>query len=143
MSNHSLNIIDKLEKYCKEHGIKITEQRKVITEVIASSNDHPDVETVFERAKNLDNNISIATTYRTIKLLEEAKIIEKHDFGDGKARYELITAEHHDHLVNIKTGEIVEFYNEKLEKLKTKIASDLGYKLIDHRLELFVVPKKK
>lgn len=136
------NIIKKLETYCKNHHIKITEQRKIITEVISTSNDHPDVEQVFERAKKLDSHISIATTYRTIKLLEEAKIIEKHDFGDGKSRYELITAEHHDHLVNINTGEIIEFHDEKLEQLKFQIAKKLGYKLIDHRLELYVTPHK-
>lgn len=139
----SSEIINKLEKYCKDNHIKITEQRKIITEVIANSNDHPDVEKLYERAKKLDSHISIATTYRTIKLLEEAKIIERHDFRDGKSRYELITDEHHDHLVNIKTGKIIEFYDKELEQLKLQIVEKLGYKLIDHRLELYVVPKSK
>ena len=139
----SKDIIKKLELYCKDHNIKITEQRKIIVDVISDSDDHPDVESMLQRAKEKDSNISIATTYRTIKLLEEAGIIEKHDFGDGRSRYELIKAEHHDHLVNIKTGEIVEFFNAELEQMKSSIADDMGYELVDHRLELYVVPKKK
>ena len=138
----SPNIIKKLENYCKENNIKITEQRKIITQVIIESNDHPNIEQVFERAKKIDTNISIATTYRTVKLLEEAKIIEKHDFGGNKARYE-VTGSHHDHLINVNNGEVIEFFNQELEDLKTKIAEELGYKLLDHQLEMYVVPLKK
>jgi Fur family ferric uptake transcriptional regulator len=130
-------IFRRLEEYCKENNIKITEQRKIIAEAIAESDDHPDVDQVFLRAKKYDNKISIATTYRTMKLLEEACIIEKHDFGNGKSRYELVSDDHHDHLIDINTGEIIEFYDESLEKLKTEIAEKLGYKLVDHRLELY------
>jgi len=133
------DIVKKLEDYCKNNNIKITEQRKIIVETIADSNDHPDVEQVFIRAKEHDSKISIATTYRTIKLLEEAGIIEKHDFGDGKSRYELVTDDHHDHLIDIQTGDIIEFYDEELEKLKDKIADKLGFKLVDHRLELYAI----
>ena len=136
-------ISKKLEDYCKENNIKITEQRKIIVEAIAESDDHPDVDQVFLRAKKRDNKISIATTYRTMKLLEEAGIIEKHDFGNGKSRYELVSGDHHDHLININTGEIIEFHDESLEKLKSKIALDLGYKLVDHRLELYATPIDK
>lgn len=139
MSDH---IIKKLESYCKKNNIKITEQRKIITKVLAESNDHPDIEQLFERAKLIDKNISIATTYRTVKLLEEAKIISKHDFGGNKARYE-INDQHHDHLININNGEVIEFFNKELEELKTKIAYDLGYELLDHHLEMYVKPLKK
>ena len=136
-------IIKNLEDYCKKNNIKITGQRTVIAKVIAESGDHPDVEQVFNRAKKLDDKISIATTYRTIKLLEEANLIEKHDFGDGRSRYELVSDDHHDHLIDIESGEIIEFYDPDLEDMKDKIAEKLGYKLVDHRLELFVKPLKK
>ncbi len=137
-------ILKKLEIYCNNNShIKMTEQRKIIAQVIATSTDHPNVEKVFERAKKLDNKISIATTYRTIKLLEDADIIEKHDFGGGKSRYELVTNDHHDHIINVNTGEIVEFFNQELEDLKKSIVQKMGYELIDHRLELFVIKKKQ
>lgn len=132
----------KLEQACIEKGIKLTEQRRLILQVLADSSDHPDAEEICRRARGYDASISIPTVYRTVKLLEEAGIIAKHDFfGDGKSRYEELKEEHHDHLINIKTGEIVEFYSEELENLKAKIAEDLGYNLIDHRLELYAVPK--
>ncbi len=137
------DIIQNLETYCKDNNIKITGQRTTIAKVIAESGDHPDVEQVYTRAKKLDDKISIATTYRTIKLLEEANLIEKHDFGDGRSRYELVTDDHHDHLIDIESGKIVEFYDAELEAMKDKIANKLGYKLVDHRLELFVIPLKK
>ena len=143
MPNNKDIILEKLENYCKNNNVKITEQRKVIAQVVAKSDDHPDVEQVFIRAKKIDSNISIATTYRTMKLLEDAEIIEKHDFGDGRSRYELVTDDHHDHLININTGEIIEFYDENLEELKDKIAEKLGFKLVDHRLELYAIPTKK
>jgi Fur family ferric uptake transcriptional regulator len=136
-------ISKRLEEYCKENNIKITEQRKIIAEAIADSDDHPDVDQVFLRAKQNDSKISIATTYRTIKLLEEASIIEKHDFGNGKSRYEFVSDDHHDHLIDINTGEIIEFHNEELETLKAGIAKKLGYKLVDHRLELYATALTK
>lgn len=136
-------ISKKLEEYCKDNNIKITEQRRIIAEAIAESDDHPNVDQVFLRAKKYDNKISIATTYRTMKLLEEASIIEKHDFGNGKSRYELVSDDHHDHLIDINTGEIIEFHDESLENLKSKIAEELGYKLVDHRLELYATSLDK
>lgn len=131
-----------IEQRCKENGMKMTEQRRVIARVIAEAGDHPDVEEVYKRASEIDNRISIATVYRTVRLLEEADIIEKHDFGDGRARYEEATEKHHDHLIDIKSGKIVEFVNHDIEKLQQEIAKKLGYKLVDHRLELFAVPLK-
>ncbi|MBL6621383.1 MAG: transcriptional repressor [Rickettsiales bacterium] len=136
------DIVKNLELFCKKNNIKITEQRKVIAKVIQESNDHPDIEQLFDRAKKIDENISIATTYRTIKLLEDANLVEKHDFGNGKARYEISSDDHHDHLININNGEIIEFFNKELETLKTEIAEKLGYELVDHRLELYAIPKK-
>jgi Fur family ferric uptake transcriptional regulator len=135
--------ITKLEELCKENNIKMTEQRKVVAEIIDTSVDHPDIEAVYDRAKAKDEKISIATVYRTMNLLEEAGIVEKHDFGNGKARYEVTSDDHHDHLIDVKSGEIIEFFNQELENLKSAIAKKHGYKLIDHRLELYAVPLKK
>ncbi len=118
----------------------MTEQRRVIAEVLSEADDHPDVEEVYARAFAIDPKISIATVYRTVRLFEERNIIEKHDFGDGRARYEEATEEHHDHLIDVKSGKVIEFVNEEIEKLQEKIARELGYKLIDHRLELYAVP---
>ena len=118
----------------------MTEQRRVIARVLSNADDHPDVEALFARAVEIDNNISIATVYRTVKLFEDAHIIERHDFGDGRARYEEMPAEHHDHLIDLRSGKVVEFTNAEIEKLQEKIARELGYKLVDHRLELFCVP---
>ncbi len=118
----------------------MTEQRRVIARVLSNADDHPDVEALFARAVEIDNNISIATVYRTVKLFEDAHIIERHDFGDGRARYEEMPAEHHDHLIDLRSGKVVEFTNADIEKLQEKIARELGYKLVDHRLELFCVP---
>ncbi|MBT4989104.1 MAG: transcriptional repressor [Rickettsiales bacterium] len=136
------DIVKKFIEFCKDNSIKITEQRKAIVRVVADSKDHPDVDQIYSRAKLIDNKISIATVYRTVKLLESAKIVEKHDFGDGKARYE-VDEDHHDHIINVKTGEIIEFCNEEVEKLQKSIVEDLGYELIYHKLELYVVSKKK
>jgi len=133
--------VSSIEKLCIEKGMKVTEQRKVIARVLSDSNDHPDVEEVYSRAAKVDPNISIATVYRTVKLFEEANIVEKHDFGDGRARYEQITEEHHDHIIDVKNGKVIEFINDEIEALQHKIADQYGYKLIDHRLELYVVPK--
>lgn len=118
----------------------MTEQRRVIARVLSESDDHPDVEMLYQRASAVDSGISIATVYRTVRLFEEAGIIEKHDFGDGRSRYEESSGEHHDHLINLRTGEVIEFTNEQIEKLQETIARDLGFELVDHRLELFGIP---
>jgi Fur family ferric uptake transcriptional regulator len=120
--------------------MKMTEQRRVIAQVISDAQDHPDVEEVYNRAFTIDSNISIATVYRTVRLFEEAGIVEKHDFGDGRARYEPATEEHHDHLIDVRTGKVIEFMNKEIEALQEKVAKELGYRLIDHRLELYGVP---
>lgn len=132
-------LIDK----CVAKGLKMTEQRKLIAKIVAESNDHPDVEEIFRRVTEIDKSVGIATVYRTINLFEENDIVEKHDFGDGRARYEEAQAEHHDHIINVKTGEITEFFSAELEALQEKIAEKHGYKLVDHRMELYVVPKDK
>ena len=127
---------------CNKLGLKMTEQRKIIAQVLSESKDHPDVELVYKRASSIDNNIGIATVYRTIKLFEENNIIEKHEFGDGRYRYEEVREEHHDHLIDIKSGKVIEFQNDAIEELQKKVAEQLGYKLVDHRLELYGVPIK-
>ncbi|MCZ4281301.1 Fur family transcriptional regulator [Kiloniella laminariae] len=129
----------KLEVLCAEKGLKMTEQRKVIARVLSDSTDHPDVEQVYQRASNLDSKISIATVYRTVKLFEEANILERHDFGDGRARYEEVTEQDHDHLIDVNSGEVVEFSDVEIHELLSKMASKLGYRLVDHRLELYAV----
>lgn len=118
----------------------MTGQRRTIARALGDSHDHPDVELLYQRAVKLDANISIATVYRTVKLLEESGIIERHDFGDGRSRYEEMSEEHHDHLIDLKSGKVIEFANEEIEKLQIRIAKELGYKLVDHRLELYCVP---
>lgn len=133
----------KIEKLCVEKGLKMTGQRRVIAQTISEAQDHPDVEEIYKRAAKKDENISIATVYRTVRMLEESGIIAKHDFGDGKARYEESSDEHHDHLINIKTGKIIEFHNDEIERLQEEVAKKLGYKLIGHRLELYAVPIKE
>ena len=132
----------KIEKLCIEKGLKMTGQRRVIAQTISTATDHPDVEEIYKRSSMLDKNISIATVYRTVRMFEEAGIIAKHEFGDGKARYEESSEEHHDHLINIKTGEIIEFHNDEIERLQVEVAKKLGYKLIGHRLELYAVSLK-
>jgi len=132
-----------IEEKCAEKGLKMTGQRRTIAKVIASATDHPDVEMLYKRASEIDDKISIATVYRTVKLFEEAGITQRHDFGDGRARYEPISDEHHDHLIDIKTGKVIEFTNAEIEELQHKIAKKLGYKLVDHRLELYAVPLEK
>ena len=129
----------KLEQLCIEKGLKMTDQRRVIARVLSESQDHPDVEAVHRRATSIDPNISIATVYRTVRLFEEAGILAKHDFGDGRARYEETPDELHDHLIDIQTGKVIEFHNEEIEKLKAAIAERLGYRLIGHKLELYGV----
>lgn len=129
-----------LEQRCQEKGLKMTDQRRVIARVLSESSDHPDVEMLYTRANRVDSKISIATVYRTVKLLEEADIIARHDFGDGKARYEEASEEHHDHLIDLRTGKVIEFTNHEIEKLQEMVAKELGYKLVDHRLELYGIP---
>jgi Fur family transcriptional regulator, ferric uptake regulator len=130
----------KLEVLCAERGLKMTDQRRVIARVLSEASDHPDVEAVHRRATAIDANISIATVYRTVRLFEEAGILAKHDFGDGRARYEETPEEHHDHLIDIQSGKVVEFHNEEIEELQRKIAEKAGYRLVGHRLELYGIP---
>ena len=132
-----------IETRCTEKGVRLTEQRKLVAKAMSSSEDHPDVEELYKRVSKLDSRISIATVYRTVKLFEEAGIVEKHDFRGNKARYEQTSNEHHDHLIDINSGEIIEFVNEDIEKLQKKVAEKLGYELIDHRLELYGSKIKK
>jgi len=130
----------RLEKLCHEKGLKMTEQRRVIARVLSDAEDHPDVESLYQRATKIDSRISIATVYRTVRLLEEAGILERHDFREGRARYEEIPEAHHDHLIDVQSGEVIEFRNDEIEKLQVEIAKRLGFKLVDHRLELYGVP---
>ena len=132
-----------IEKKCVDKGVRLTEQRKLIAEVMSKAEDHPDVGELHQRVNKLDQKISIATVYRTVKLFEEFGIIAKHDFKGNKSRYEQTTEEHHDHLIDVNTGEIVEFVDEDIEKLQMKVAEKLGYKLVDHRLELYGSKIKK
>ena len=137
------SVTARLEQLCHDKGLKMTEQRRIIARVLSDSSDHPDVELVHRRAVRLDPRISIATVYRTVKLFEEAGIIQRHDFGqDGRARYEETTEQHHDHLIDIRSGKVIEFRNEEIEAIQDVIAKRLGYKLVDHRLELYAIPLK-
>lgn len=131
-----------IEKACLEKGMRMTGQRRTIARTIARSDDHPDVEELHRRAIKIDDNISIATVYRTVKLFEDAGILERHDFREGRARYEPVTEEHHDHLIDMNTGDVIEFHNEEIEDLQRAVAKQLGYKLVDHRLELYGVKIK-
>ena len=135
--------MDRLEKLCAEKGLRMTEQRRIIARVLSVADDHPDAEELHRRANELDNSISLATVYRTVKLFEESGIIERHEFRDGRARFEEVPSEHHDHLIDVKSGDVVEFHSEEIERLQVEIAERLGYKLVDHRLELYGVPLKK
>ena len=134
---------DTIEQKCVAKGVKLTEQRKIIAKVMSEANDHPDVDELYTRVSQIDSKISIATVYRTVKLFEEAGIVTKHDFKGGKARYEELSESHHDHLIDIKTGEIIEFVDDEIEKLQKKVADKYGYELVDHKLELYGVKKKK
>ena len=140
-------MLDTIEQKCISKGVKLTDQRKVIARVLSQSkseygeSDHPDVDELYNRVSKIDSKISIATVYRTVKLFEEAGILTKHDFKGGKARYEAIVESHHDHLIDIKTGEIIEFVDEEIEMLQKKVAEKYGYKLVDHKLELYGVKK--
>ncbi len=131
-----------IEQKCLAKGVKLTDQRRVIAQVMSQSSDHPDVDELYNRVSKIDPKISIATVYRTVKLFEETGILTKHEFKGGKARYEQLNESHHDHLIDVKTGEIIEFVDEEIEKLQKKVAEKYGYTLVDHKLELYGVKKK-
>jgi len=133
---------DSIENKCIKKGVKLTEQRKIIAKVMSESNDHPNVDELYKRVSKIDMKISIATVYRTVKLFEESGILTKHEFKDGKARYEELNESHHDHLIDIESGEIIEFVDNEIEKLQKKVADKYGYNLVDHKLELYGVKKK-
>src|SRR6266851_8630089 len=133
-------MVSRLEQLCIDRGLKMTEQRRVVARVLSDAADHPDVEQVYRRASKIDPHISIATVYRTVRLFEEANILARHDFGDGRARYEEMPTDHHDHLIDLQTGRVIEFRNEEIEKLQRQVAEQLGFRLVDHRLELYAVP---
>ena len=133
---------DSIEQKCLDKGVKLTDQRKIIAKIMSESSDHPDVDELYKRASKIDSRISIATVYRTVKLFEESGILAKHEFKGGKARYEKLNESHHDHLIDIKTGEIIEFVDDEIEKLQKKVAEKYGYELVDHKLELYGVKKK-
>ena len=128
-----------IEQKCLSKGVKLTDQRRIIAKIMSESTDHPDVDVLYKRASQVDSKISIATVYRTVKLFEESGILTKHEFKGGKARYEELNEGHHDHLIDVKTGEIIEFVDEEIEKLQKKVAKKHGYKLVDHKLELYGV----
>jgi Fur family ferric uptake transcriptional regulator len=134
--------LNSIEARCVEKGMRMTEQRRVIARVLNDAEDHPDVEELYRRCAKVDNRISISTVYRTVKLFEDSGIIERHDFREGRARFEQISETHHDHLINLRTGEVIEFQSEEIERLQAEVARRLGYKLVDHRLELYAVPLK-
>ena len=131
-----------IEQRCIAKGVILTDQRRIIAKVMSEAQEHPDVDELYNRVSKIDSKISIATVYRTVKLFEEAGILAKHDFKGGKARYEKLNESHHDHLIDVKTGEIIEFVDEEIEKLQEKVAEKYGYKLVDHKLELYGVKKK-
>ena len=132
--------MDRIEKLCVDKGLRMTGQRRVIARVLSESHDHPDAEELHRRAAAIDPHISIATVYRTVRLLEEAGILERHDFRDGRSRFEEMPDEHHDHLIDVQSGKVIEFHNDQIEELQRQVAEKLGYKLVDHRLELYAVP---
>ena len=132
-----------LEELCAERGLRMTDQRRVIARILQQSTDHPDVEELYKRSSAVDSKISIATVYRTVKLFEDAGIIERHDFREGRSRYETVPEEHHDHLIDLKTGRVIEFRSPEIEALQERIAREHGFQLVDHRLELYGIPLKK
>ena len=134
---------DRLHQLCAERGLRMTSQRRIIIEVLSAATDHPNVEEVYRRTSRIDKNISLSTVYRTVKLLESEGILERHDFGEGRGRYEQAASEHHDHLIDVSTGRVIEFRNEDIEKLQELVARKLGFRLTGHRLELYGVPLKK
>jgi Fur family transcriptional regulator, ferric uptake regulator len=132
----------RIEKLCADKGLRMTDQRRVIARVLSEASDHPDAEELYRRASAVDPHISIATVYRTVRLFEDAGILERHDFRNGRARYEEVPDSHHDHLIDVQTGHVIEFRNEEIERLQKRVAEELGFELIDHRLELYAVPRK-
>lgn len=132
--------LSSLELLCAEKNMRMTDQRRIIARILSEATDHPSVEDVYSRAHEVDDRISLSTVYRTVRLFVDAGIVESHDFGDGKARLETVAEEHHDHLIDLKTGRVIEFSNEEIEKLQERVARELGFKLVDHRLELYGVP---
>jgi Fur family ferric uptake transcriptional regulator len=135
--------LTRIEKLCVEKGLRMTDQRRVIARVLSDAIDHPDAEELYRRASTIDPHISIATVYRTVKLFEDAGILERHDFRDGRSRYEEVPESHHDHLIDVQSGKVIEFRNEEIERLQRLIADELGFELVDHRLELYGVPRGK
>ena len=135
-------MLETIEQQCIKKGLKLTDQRKIISKVMSEANDHPNVDELYHRVSKIDSKISIATVYRTVKLFEEFGILAKHEFKGGKARYEQLNESHHDHLIDIKSGEIIEFVDQEIEKLQKKVAEKYGYDLVDHKLELYGVKKK-
>lgn len=133
----------RIEKLCAEKGLRMTDQRRVIARVLSEALDHPDAEELYRRSVAIDPHISIATVYRTVRLFEDAGILERHDFRDGRSRYEEVSESHHDHLIDVQTGKVIEFRNDEIERLQRRVAEELGFELVDHRLELYAVPKKK
>ena len=133
--------MSKIEELCAEKGLRMTDQRRVIARVLSDAHDHPDAEELHRRAAAIDPHISIATVYRTVRLFEDAGILERHDFRDGRSRYEEVPGTHHDHLIDIQSGRVIEFRNEEIERLQRRVAEELGFELVDHRLELYGVPK--
>jgi len=142
MSTTRQNGLSRIELLCAEQGLRMTGQRRVIARVLSSAKDHPDVEEVYRRANEIDSRISLSTVYRTLKLFAEKGILERHDFGHGRGRYEAAAREHHDHLIDVETGRVIEFRNEAIEALQDRIARELGFKLVGHRLELYGVKAK-
>jgi Fur family ferric uptake transcriptional regulator len=135
-------MLETIEQKCIAKGVKLTDQRKIIAKVMSEANDHPNVDELYNRVSKIDSKISIATVYRTVKLFEELEILTKHEFKDGKARYEELNESHHDHLIDVRSGEIIEFVDQEIEKLQKKVAEKYGYDLVDHKLELYGIKKK-
>lgn len=135
--------LSRIEQRCVDKGLKMTGQRRVIAQVLSDSQDHPDVEQVYRRAAEIDRRISLATVYRTVRLLEAAQILERHEFGEGRARYEEVPERHHDHLIDVQSGKVIEFRNEEIEQLQRRVARQLGYELVNHRLALYGTPVKR
>lgn len=138
---NSADMNNNIEKKCIQFGLRMTEQRKIIARVLSASDDHPDAEELYRRTNKINQNISLATVYRTLKLFNDNGILEKHEFKDGKSRYETIPTNHHDHLIDIETGNVIEFHDEEIEKLQERIADNLGYNIVNHRLEIYAVKK--
>jgi len=138
---NSADMNNNIEKKCIQFGLRMTEQRKIIARVLSASDDHPDAEELYRRTNKINQKISLATVYRTLKLFNDNGILEKHEFKDGKSRYETIPTNHHDHLIDIETGNVIEFHDEEIEKLQERIADNLGYNIVNHRLEIYAVKK--